>query len=98
MTKNELKKKIEGSIALTNKLNVAMQGGIQHFRIVTAKLKDGGQVDYYYDLETGKLIFQFKNTDSAMGTKKSLNDVPEFLSELLSQTDCIVRKYVWLGE
>lgn len=98
MTKKEIKKKIEDSFSLANMLNTAMGGHMESFRIVSTSLIDGGHVAYVYNLKENRLEFHMKNTDEHCATGIQSKDVPEKLSEILSRTDFIIRKYTWLGE
>ncbi len=98
MTKKEIKKRIEDSFSLANMLNTAMGGHMDSFKIVGTPLKCGGYVAYVYNLKENRLEWHMKNTDVHEGTRMQSKDVPEKLSEILSQTECIVKKYVWFGE
>ena len=98
MTKKEIKKRIEDSFSIANMLNTGMDGNMKSFRIVSTSLIDGGHVDYYYNLKENRLEFHLKNNDVHEGIRMQSKDVPEKLSEILSQANFVVKKYRWLGE
>ena len=95
MTKEEFKKKIEAAISEGDA--IAKAAAVDGFQIVSTKLIRGG-TDYFYNYRLKAIVMVNKSSGDKYMLKASLEEVPEKLSDMLVDFDCIIKKYKWFGE
>lgn len=98
MTGKEYKAKLDGIFATYKDAIKMVEEAKGLLWIARTYLKDGGQVDYYYDFNTGEMVICFKNTEKSIGGPIKFSEVSNIIGDNLGEFDFILSKCVWLGE
>ena len=98
MTKKEYKAKLDRLFEKHKDFIEKVKGIRGLMWLVRTYLKDGGQTNYYYDFNTGKMVIDWENTKESAEISIGFSEVSYYLGDMLGEFDCIHRKCVWLGE
>ena len=96
MKKEELKEKLNGYVSFANNFKKGYPFRVR-IGIVETKLPYGGCVQYFYDLTDNMIVIYYVNLDEAKGLECSIEEMPEILSDVLSEFDCDILEYKWLN-
>lgn len=104
MTKNDFKNLIKRSIKIAKTAVSILPEGVSEFkfRVVSCKFNGGGQNDFYFYPGERKIVAVGHNAKEAyslaINGEDFYQDATDTLAGWLNDTQCIVKKFVWLGE